>query len=156
ALRGHPPREERNGWPQRATPTIVFHGHKRWGGRSHPITKSTEVLNYGLEPLGLSWKKSGVNAAAPMPPKMAIVAAVPSPNSPPPPPPAPPATGAVVGKVLVTVGAAAPCGKQTLRIPPAAGSVLPAVPCSVAISPVVFFLVVRIAQPYTSTALTLP
>ena len=105
------------------------------------------VLNsvYGFEPLGLSWKKSGVNAAAPMPPKMAIVAAVPSPKSPPPPPPA--AAGAVAATLVLTVGAAAPWGKQTFRTPPAAGSFLAAVPWSVAISPVVFFFAVRTAQP---------
>src|SRR6185369_7130651 len=104
------------------------------------------VLNsvYGFEPLGLSWKKSGVNAAAPMPPKIAIVAAVPSPKS----PPLPPWTAGVVAATpVLTVGAAAPGGKQTFRTPPAAGSFFAAVPWSVAISPVVFFFAVRTAQP---------
>src|ERR1044072_7784525 len=110
-------------------------------------TPRDQALNslYGFEPLGLSWKKSGVNAAAPMPPKIAIVAAVPSPKSPPLPPPV--AAGPVAATPGLTVGPAAPGGKQTFRTPPAAGSFLAAVPCSVAISPVVFFFAVRTAQP---------
>src|ERR1700752_3579029 len=121
------------------------------------------VTAYGFEPLGLSWKKSGVRAAAPMPLKIAIVAGTPNPKSPPPPAaaapagaPAPAPAPAPAAAPCPTVGAAAPCGKQISRTPPAAGSVLPADPCSVATSPVVFFLAVRIAQPYTITAFTLP
>ena len=53
---------------------------------------------------------------------------------------APSAAGAVAlllmrRSALTTCGAVAPCGKQTSSTPPAAGSVLPAEPCSVAISP---------------------
>src|ERR1043166_7306933 len=99
------------------------------------VAKLKRPVDYGFGPLGLFWKASGVKAAAPIPAKIAMVAAFPNPKSPPPP--------ACVGLGVVVVAAPTHC----LNTPPAAGSVLPAVPCSVAISPLVFFLAVSTAQP---------
>src|ERR1044072_1881979 len=117
-------------------------------------TQINADLCYGVAPLGLSCKMIGTNAAMPPPVKIAIVAGTPNPNSPPPPPaaapagaPAPAPAPALAAAPCPTVGALAPCGKQISSTPPAAGSVFPAVPCSVATSPVVFFFAVRIAQP---------
>src|SRR6185503_15979224 len=91
---------------------------------------------YGLAPLGLSWNASGSKATPPIPAIIATVAAVPNPKSPP-----PPVLGAGLGVVV------APGPKQCRNTPPAAGSVLPSEPCSVAISPFVFFFAVSTAQP---------
>src|SRR2546423_1184674 len=122
------------------------------------LTRITQIY-YGFEPLGLLWKNRGVVAAAPPAARIAIVAGTPRPNNPPPPAAAAPAGALVPAPAPTatpgpTTGAAAPCGKHISSTPPAAGSVLPAEPCWVVISPLVPLAALRMTHPKVTIALT--
>src|SRR5215212_2915355 len=99
---------------------------------------------YGFEPLGLSWKNRGVDAAAPAATRIAIVAALPSPKRPP-----PPSEDGVGGVV-------APVGVQLFRVPPATASLLLIELCSLATSPAVPLLAFRVTHPVITVAFAFP
>src|SRR5262249_15620526 len=119
------------------------------------LGKNTET---NLPDHGLEFGRSAAirpPVVPPIPAMIAILAAVVRP---------PPAAAAAVAAVpapapaeaaapAFTVGAAAPGGKHTSRAPPFFLSVLPALPCGVRISPSLFFLVRRMAQPEISVTL---